>query len=538
MNRLYKIKGFKGDANQGLSSMCGIFGSLTPDVEQGLDYLLTGLVFNYGRGQDTLCGMVINAQSGHAVREYTLFEDEGSFKTIGTALRKHADKFSQGPIVCMGHNRYRTSSNLKVDNIQPIIIVHEQSGREIYIAHNGQIEEPTSCSAFNTKTYLDPSHQSECRADSDTRHLGDFYLRQVLNGKSGHEAIREIMRHIRGGYSCVLWDKEERTLYGFSDPQKFWPLHIGQKNGTTILTSESGYFNFLHQDSYNFSIREVKPGEIISLRQENADSFNLDWTQQLTPCLMNGAYVQHPLSQVILSELTGQELRYRLAQGHYNFWGSRINVEIFIPVRHSGDSYGQQFSVLAHLLSSDAMRKISSTRLFIQPEGGRDKPIVLNNNEVYQRRIGLPDDSVVRLDTATRVGYYFTLAQAKSLQFLIMVPPIHTRCTYGLYTPTREELIGYSLVQEGIIPENTVDYSRGEQGRKTMEAVSEFIGKKLSERIERRIEKEVAAGHIPEKFLETPRPHIDVLYNPPHVFVEAFPTPICMQCITGISPYA
>lgn len=89
-------------------------------------------------------------------------------------------------------------------------------------------------------------------------------------------------------------------------------------------------------------------------------------------------------------------------------------------------------------------------RTFIEPDQGiRDFGVKIKLNParsaVYNKRIVLVDDSIVRGTTARKIIKMLQRCGAKEIHFRISSPKIINSCYYGIDTPNRGKLIAHNM---------------------------------------------------------------------------------------------
>jgi len=227
---------FKSDK---LREECGVFG--VSNTEDAATLVALGLHALQHRGQEG-CGIVsFDGKNYHSEKRHGLV---GDHFTSSEVLKKLPGNSA------IGHNRYSTTGDNSLRNIQPFFADLQYGG--LSIAHNGNLT-----NAISLRNNL-VKNGSIFRTTSDTETIVQ------LIAKSKREKIVdkiiETLFKIQGGYALVILTNKK--LIGVRDPMGIRPLVIGKLNGSYILASETCALDIIDAKF----IREVENGEVMKLK--------------------------------------------------------------------------------------------------------------------------------------------------------------------------------------------------------------------------------------------------------------------------------
>ena len=199
-----------------LNEECGIFGISNNKDAASLTAL--GLHALQHRGQEG-CGIVtLDGKKFYSERRLGLVGDNF---TKGNILKKLPGNYA------IGHNRYSTTGNNLIKNIQPFFADLHDGG--ISIAHNGNLSNSRHLRNELVK------NGSIFQTTSDTETI----VQLIAKSKRTKivDKIIDTLFKIQGGYALtILIDKK---LIGIRDPYGIRPLVIGKLNKSYIFASET-----------------------------------------------------------------------------------------------------------------------------------------------------------------------------------------------------------------------------------------------------------------------------------------------------------
>jgi len=399
---------------------CGLFG-----IYGGADAVektYFGLHSLQHRGQESAG---IASSDGDVIQCYTgMGRVSRVFRSGSGPLEKLAN-----PIV-IGHVRYSTTGSSEVLNSQPVLC--EYSRGQVAVAHNGNL--------VNAALLRDEyeAYGSIFKSTSDTEVIIHLLAKPTHVGKP--DPLAHILNHLQGAYSLLFLFPDR--IEAARDPFGIRPLCLGQtEKGCYVVASESCAFDTIGAKL----IREVEPGEIVTLDKEGVHSRFFVKPGTVTPAHCTFELVYFAKQNSIISGENVHEFRKKL--------GRRLAIEhpadadVVIPVPDSGTSAAIGYSEQSKIpFDMGFVRSHYIGRTFISPEQKtRELEVKLKlavvRETVAGKRIVVVDDSIVR-GTTTK-GKIRTLRQAgaKEIHMRVSCPPIRYPCFYGVDFPTKEELL-------------------------------------------------------------------------------------------------
>lgn len=368
----------------------------------------------------------------------------------GTSIRIHKDAglvaqvFNEGNLApltghyAIGHTRYSTTGSSSKRNAQPFLI--ETQFGPIAVAHNGNLVN----AAELRQEVLKRGAGLYSSSDSEV-------ITMMLAGAEGDtwdDRIRNCMPKWRGAYSLVILTRDQ--VYAVRDPWGFRPLSVGRlPSGGHTAASESGALRTLGCNS----IREVKPGEIITLsntalRVRQA----IPPAPQLARCTFEHIYFSRPDN--FWDGLLVHEVRQRL--GEELAREAPVDAEVVIPVPDSSIPAAIGYARTSGIPYNDGFIKNRYIgRTFIQPtdslrqQGVAMKFLAIEEN-LRNKRVVVLDDSIVRGTTSGPLVRLLRDAGAREIHLRITCPPIAHPCFMGVDMGTYQELIAHRLTLEEI----------------------------------------------------------------------------------------
>ncbi len=410
------MKKFKSDK---LKEECGIFGISNHSDASALVAL--GLHALQHRGQEG-CGIVsFDGKNFHSEKRHGLVGDNF---TKGNAIKKLPGNFA------IGHNRYSTTGETSLRNIQPFFA--DLFGGGLSISHNGNLTNAISLRETLVKD------GAIFRTTSDTETIVQ------LIAKSKREKIIDkiidALFQIKGAYSLVLMTNKK--LIGVRDPFGIRPLIIGKLKDSYIFSSETCALDLVGAKF----IREVENGEIVIIENDKLTSVKPFPKQKARPCVFEYIYFARPDS--IINGKCAYE--YRKDLGKQLAKESDINADLIIPVPDSGVPAAMGFSQFTKKsFELGLIRNHYVGRTFIEPtQNIRSLGVKLKLNPtktmIKNKSIILIDDSLVRGTTCHKIVKMLYDAGAKEVHVRIACPEIIYPDFYGIDMPTKAELLAHN----------------------------------------------------------------------------------------------
>ena len=410
-----KLRKFNSDK---LREECGIFGISNHEDASALVAL--GLHALQHRGQEG-CGIVsFDGNSYHSEKRQGLV---GDHFTNPETLKKLPGSFA------IGHNRYSTTGETSLRNIQPFFADLHMGG--LSVAHNGNL---TNALLLRESLVKDGAI---FRTTSDTETIVQL-LAKSKREKFIDKLIDTIFQ-IQGGYSLVLMTNKK--LVGVRDPFGIRPLVIGKLKNSYIFASETCALDIVGA-TY---IREVENGEIIFIENEELKSIKPFPKQKPRPCVFEYIYFARPDS--LINNKCAYEYRKNL--GAELAKETDIESDLVVPVPDSGVpaalGYAEQSKKKFEL---GLIRNHYVGRTFIEPtQNIRSLGVKLKLSStktiVKNKSIILIDDSLVRGTTCHKIVKMLYESGAKEVHVRIACPEIKYPDYYGVDMPTKEELLAY-----------------------------------------------------------------------------------------------
>ncbi len=414
--------------------MCGIIGVF--GSKDAAHMAALGLFAEQHRGQES-CGMAVS--DGAVIR---LRKKMGLVKEVFNDERL-ADL--QGNIA-IGHVRYPTKGSATEFNTQPHL-VETLAGPTYALASNGDLVNYSQLRARleAEKVYF--------KSDNDGELLVKYLAYRILrHGDEISEAIRNLMRDVKGAYSCVLCTRTE--LYMFRDPHSIRPMVWGiAPSGAVIVASESCALDTLDVGNR----KEVPPAGIIRVSSGNGDNKAMPeiliiendpnlyrQCKSEKHCIFEHIYFSRPDSCHFGEDVyrVRENIGAALAKQDQD-----LSPDIIVPVPDSSNFIGSGYANACNVpLSLGLIRNHYIGRTFIKPEQTiRDESVRQKFNVLPNffsgKKIVLIDDSIVRGTTIGKIVRLIKDAGAAEIHLRIGSPQVKHSCYYGIDTPDAKELV-------------------------------------------------------------------------------------------------
>ncbi len=415
-----KLKKYRSDK---LREECGIFGISNHEDASALVAL--GLHALQHRGQEG-CGIVsFDGKNYHSEKRQGLVGDHFTDPKI---LKKLPGKIS------IGHNRYSTTGETSLRNIQPFFADLHMGG--LSIAHNGNLTNALLLRESLVK------EGAIFRTTSDTETIVQLIAKSKREKFS--DKLIDTLFQIQGGYSLVIMTNKK--LVGVRDPFGIRPLIIGKLKNSYIFASETCALDIV---GANF-IREVENGEIVIIENNEMKSIKPFPKQRSRPCIFEYIYFARPDS--LINGKCAYEYRKKL--GSELAKETDINADLVVPVPDSGVpaalGYAEQSKKKFEL---GLIRNHYVGRTFIEPSQnirslGVKLKLSSTKSIVKNKSIILIDDSLVRGTTCHKIVKMLYEAGANEVHVRIACPEIKFPDFYGVDMPTKEELLAFKKNNE------------------------------------------------------------------------------------------
>ena len=407
-----KLKNF----NPKIKEECGVFGISNAKDASALTAL--GLHALQHRGQEG-CG-IVTFDGNH-------YFSEKRFGLVGDNFNKEKVLKKLKGNYAIGHNRYSTTGDNTLRNIQPFFADTNAGG--IGVAHNGNLTN----SIFLRKKLVEEGAIFYTTSDTETI----VQLIAKSKRKKTIDKIIDAIFQIQGGYALVMLT--QNSLIGVRDPYGIRPLILGKLNNSYVLASETCALDIIGAKF----IREVENGEIILIENGKIVSIKPFPPQKIRPCVFEYIYFSRPDS--ILNNKSAYEHRKNL--GIELAKENNLKADIVVPVPDSGNAAALGFAQhLGMKFELGLIRNHYVGRTFIEPSQkirslGVKLKLNANQSTIKGKKIILIDDSLVRGTTSHKIIKMLYDAGAKEVHMKIACPEIRFPDFYGVDTPTKKELL-------------------------------------------------------------------------------------------------
>ncbi len=292
------------DDRDGPRDECGVFGVYAPenDVARLAYFALYALQH---RGQESAGIAVCEDQRIMTVRDVGLVSqvfDEEKLRAL------------QGESA-VGHVRYSTTGSSAWENAQP---VYRSDRHRVALAHNGNLINAVELHAELSEQGV------RFRGTSDSEIIAA--LLSTHEADRVEDALADVMPRLEGAFSTVVMTKE--SVIAFRDPAGLRPLSLGMIGGRYVVASESCAFDIIGAEL----LREVQPGEMISLSERGIETRLLVESERRAFCVFEHIYFARPDS--ILEGNRTQVSRRKM--GEILWREAPVDADVVIAVPDSG----------------------------------------------------------------------------------------------------------------------------------------------------------------------------------------------------------
>jgi amidophosphoribosyltransferase len=399
---------------------CGLIGIFAPN-EDVARMAYFGLFALQHRGQEAAGIAVSDGVTMSMHKNIGLVNQVFSPNSLETLKGKYA----------IGHTRYSTTGSSSIRNAQPFMI--ETLHGPLAIGHNGNLVNSPELRQRLLEAGVGLS------ASSDSEVLTMMLAR--TQGNSWEERIKACMQDWIGAYSLVILTRD--GVHAARDPWGFRPLSVGLlPSGGYAAASETGALRTLGCRA----IREVKPGEIVSLHNGAlVVTQALEPARPLARCIFEMIYFSRP--DAVWDERSVHQVRQNLGR---ELWREQpIQADVVIPVPDSSVPAAIGYAAESGIPYNDGFIKNRYVgRTFIEPTDSlRKRGVALKynvvNENILNKRVVLVDDSIVRGNTMGPLIKLLRDAGADQVHLAITCPPIKHPCFMGVDMGTYDDLIAH-----------------------------------------------------------------------------------------------
>ncbi len=400
---------------------CGVFGAW--NVTDAAAITALGLHALQHRGQEATGIVTHDGVRFHSHKGLGLVGDNyGDAKTMAGLPGTRA----------IGHNRYATTGETVLRNVQPLFAEFEFGG--FAVGHNGNLT--------NAHTLRRALTRRGCLFQSTMDSEVFVHLIAISLYANVVDRLIDAIKQVIGAYSLVALTTEQ--LIGVRDPLGVRPLILGRTHGADgkegwVLASETCALDIVGADF----VRDVEPGEIVLIDDRGVQSIKPFTPQPPRFCVFEYIYFARPdsvmegTSVYTARKLIGAQLAKE----------APVEADVVVPVPDSGVPAAMGFSEASGVpFELGIIRNHYVGRTFIEPTdqirhlGVRLKHSA-NRAMIEGRRVVLVDDSIVRGTTSQKIVEMMRAAGAAEVHMRIAGPPTTHSCFYGIDTPERSKLL-------------------------------------------------------------------------------------------------
>lgn len=402
-----------------LYEKCGVFGVFNNSDAATLTAL--GLHALQHRGQEAAGIVTYDGEDFHAHRALGLVDKVfGNTEIMSRLKGSHA----------IGHNRYATTGDTLIRNIQPLYADLSTGG--IAVAHNGNLT--------NTYELRDRLVEQGALFQSTTDTEVIVHLMAVSRHKSVIDRLKEALRQVKGAYSLLACTED--SLVGVRDPYGIRPLILGKLGESYILASETCALDIIGAEF----IRDIEPGEMVVITEDGLE-VHKPFEQSFSRfCIFEYVYFARPDSLVeghsvyeVRKKIGAELAKEAPAEG----------ADLVVPVPDSGVPAAIGYAEASGIpFEFGIIRNHYVGRTFIEPTDNiRHLGVKMKHNAnsafIRDKKVVLVDDSLVRGTTSRKIVEMVRQAGAKEVHMRISSPPTAHSCFYGIDTPSTEELLAH-----------------------------------------------------------------------------------------------
>ena len=410
---------------------CGVFGVW--NVVDAAAVTALGLHALQHRGQEATGIVSYDGRRFHSQRGLGLVGDNfGDARVIASLPGPNA----------IGHNRYATTGETILRNVQPLYADFEFGG--FAVAHNGNLT-----NAHSLKRAL---VRRGCLFQSTTDSEVFVHLIAISLYSTVVDRLIDALKQVIGAYSLVALSND--ALIGVRDPLGVRPLILGRivpalgthdKTNTEkgiggwVLASETCALDIVGAEF----VRDVEPGEIVVINDQGVHSIRPFTARPARFCVFEYIYFARPDSVMEGTPVYSarKNIGAELARE------SHVPADIVVPVPDSGVPSAMGYSAESGVpFELGIIRNHYVGRTFIEPTDHiRNLGVKLkhsaNKAMLAGKRVILVDDSIVRGTTSKKIVEMVRAAGAAEVHMRISSPPTTHSCFYGIDTPERGKLL-------------------------------------------------------------------------------------------------
>lgn len=327
----------------------------------------------------------------------------------------------------MGSVKYANDAKGGIENVEPLFFHHR--GGDFAVAADGNV-----VNAKQIQDYL------EKRGTIFQTGVHSEILAHLIKKSAGEDRIVNISKALNmmeGGFAFIIMTPNR--IYACRDKHGIKPLCLGKLDDGYVVSSESCAFDIMGAKF----VRDVKPGEILSLDEHGMRSTMYSRYSKYRMCAMEYIYFARPDS-----DIDGCNVHlYRKEAGRRLAHECPVEADLVVGVPESGSSAAMGYAEGSGIPYEMGLVKHKYVgRTFIEPtQSMRELGVKLKLSPVPSivkgKRIVMVDDSIVRGTTSLKIIKLLRDAGATEVHVRIASPMMRFPCHYGVDTSTREELL-------------------------------------------------------------------------------------------------
>ncbi|CAI3951961.1 Glutamine phosphoribosylpyrophosphate amidotransferase (PurF) (PDB:1ECB) [Commensalibacter communis] len=336
----------------------------------------------------------------------------------------------------IGHNRYATTGETQLRNVQPLYGDFEFGG--FAVAHNGNLT--------NAQLLKQSLVRRGCLFQSSTDSEVFIHLIAISLYSNVIDRFIDAIKQVQGAYSLVALSKD--MLIAARDPLGVRPLILGklpyiQDENSWVVASETCALSSMGADF----VRDIEPGEVIIIDHDGVRSIHpfADNTSSRF-CIFEYVYFARPDSVIENKSvyMARKKIGAELAKE------SHVEADVVVPVPDSGVPAAIGYAEASNIpFELGIIRSHYIGRTFIEPTDqirnlGVKLKHATNRAVINGKRVILIDDSIVRGTTSKKIVEMVRAAGAIEVHLRIASPPTQHSCFYGIDTPAEEKLLAHT----------------------------------------------------------------------------------------------
>ena len=372
------------------------------------------------RGQEATGIVAFDGKEFHAHRGMGHVGQNFASPDLMAQLQGHA---------AIGHNRYATTGDTTLRNVQPLFADFAFGG--FAIGHNGNLT-----NAYTLRQQL-VKQGALFQSTTDTEVI--FHLMANARSTTLPDRIVEALRQVEGAYCLVGLAND--MVFGIRDPNGVRPLSLGRVDGAYVLSSETCAFDIIGGEF----LRDIEAGEMVVIDKSGLTSFKPFIKAPRKFCVFEYIYFSRPDS--VLEGKSVYDARKRIGQELAR--EAAVDADVIVPVPDSGVPAALGYSLESGIpFELGIIRSHYIGRTFIQPtEHTRNLGVKMKHNPnravIEGKRVILVDDSIVRGTTSRKIVDLVRSAGATEVHMRISSPPTTHACFYGVDTPENDKLLAH-----------------------------------------------------------------------------------------------